>query len=199
MPRLESREDFDQAARAAVSARQAHKREVLVCCGTGCLANGSMKVAEALQKQIAEKKLDVSLGLYTKKTGCHGFCERGPLVVVLPEGILYTRVKPEHVKPIVETTLEKGEVVTSLFYKDPATKKVVERYGDVPFYKNQTRVAMRNIRRHAKDTLDKMVKDGDAGEDEVRRAEKTLDDLTHKYVTAIDDLLKHKEAELLEV
>ena len=61
------------------------------------------------------------------------------------------------------------------------------------------RIAMRNVRRHAKDALDKMIKDGDAGEDEVRRAEKTLDDLTHKYVTAIDDLLKHKEAELLEV
>jgi ribosome recycling factor len=58
---------------------------------------------------------------------------------------------------------------------------------------------MRNIRRHAKDALDKLVKDGEAGEDEVRRAEKSLDDLTHKYVTAIDDLLKHKEAELLEV
>ena len=61
------------------------------------------------------------------------------------------------------------------------------------------RISMRNIRRHAKDTLDKLVKDGEAGEDEVRRAEKTLDDLTHKYVTQIDDLLKHKEAELLEV
>jgi ribosome recycling factor len=61
------------------------------------------------------------------------------------------------------------------------------------------RISMRNVRRHAKDALDKMIKDGDAGEDDVRRAEKTLDDLTHKYVTAIDDLLKHKEAELLEV
>jgi ribosome recycling factor len=61
------------------------------------------------------------------------------------------------------------------------------------------RVAMRNIRRHAKDTLDKLVKDGEAGEDEVRRAEKTLDDLTHRYVTQVDELLKHKEAELLEV
>ena len=62
-----------------------------------------------------------------------------------------------------------------------------------------SRISMRNIRRHAKDALDKLVKDGEAGEDEVRRAEKSLDDLTHKYVTAIDDLLKHKEAELLEV
>jgi len=61
------------------------------------------------------------------------------------------------------------------------------------------RVAIRNVRRKAKDQLDKMIKDGNAGEDEVRRAEKELDDLTHKYVSHIDELVKHKEAELLEV
>jgi ribosome recycling factor len=61
------------------------------------------------------------------------------------------------------------------------------------------RISMRNIRRHAKDVLDRLVKDSEAGEDEVRRAEKTLDDLTHRYVAQIDEQLKHKEAELLEV
>jgi ribosome recycling factor len=62
-----------------------------------------------------------------------------------------------------------------------------------------SRVSIRNIRRHAKDSLDKLVKDGDAGEDEGRRAERELEDLTHTYVTQIDELLRHKEAELLEV
>jgi ribosome recycling factor len=61
------------------------------------------------------------------------------------------------------------------------------------------KVSIRNIRRHAKDALDKLVKDGDAGEDEVRRAEKELDETTAKYVTNVDELLKNKEAELLEV
>jgi ribosome recycling factor len=61
------------------------------------------------------------------------------------------------------------------------------------------RVAIRNIRRRAKDDLDRLVKDGEAGEDEVRRAEKELDDLTHRYVAHVDEVLKHKEAELLEV
>ena len=61
------------------------------------------------------------------------------------------------------------------------------------------KIAMRNIRRHAKDTLDKLVKDGEVGEDDVRRAEKSLDDLVHKFTAQIDELLKHKEAELLEV
>ena len=59
--------------------------------------------------------------------------------------------------------------------------------------------SIRNIRRHAKETLDKLVKDGDSGEDDVRRAEKTLDELTQKHTTQIDEVLKHKEAELLEV
>jgi ribosome recycling factor len=62
-----------------------------------------------------------------------------------------------------------------------------------------SRVSIRNIRRHAKDSLDKLVKGGDAGEDEVRRAERELEDLTHTYVAQVDELLKHKEAELLEV
>lgn len=61
------------------------------------------------------------------------------------------------------------------------------------------RISIRNIRRHAKDTLDKMQKDGDAGEDDIRRAEKHLDDVTHKHVEHVDELLKHKETELLEV
>ena len=62
-----------------------------------------------------------------------------------------------------------------------------------------SRVSIRNIRRHAKDSLDKLVKGGEAGEDEVRRAERELEDLTHRYVAQVDELLKHKEAELLEV
>jgi ribosome recycling factor len=62
-----------------------------------------------------------------------------------------------------------------------------------------SRVSIRNIRRHAKDSIDKLVKNGDAGEDDGRRAERELDDLTHGYVTQVDELLKHKEAELLEV
>jgi ribosome recycling factor len=62
-----------------------------------------------------------------------------------------------------------------------------------------SRVAIRNIRRHAKDALDKLMRDGESGEDDVRRAEKELDDLTHKYVGQVDELLKHKESELLEV
>jgi len=143
--RIESRaayESFRDEARAASAAR---KREVLVCCGTGCLANGSAGVAEAFGKELAARGLSVEVGTFTKKTGCHGFCERGPLVVVQPEGILYTQVKPRDVAEICDKTIANGEVIPRLLYKNPADKKKVERYGDVPFYKHQTRIAMRNI------------------------------------------------------
>ena len=145
--RIESRaayESFRDEARAASAAR---KREVLVCCGTGCLANGSAAVAEAFATELAQRRLDAGVGTFTKRTGCHGFCERGPLVVVNPEGVLYTQVKPKDVGEICDKTLAGGEVVTRLLYKDPVAKKRVERYAEVPFYANQTRIAMRNIGR----------------------------------------------------
>jgi NADH:ubiquinone oxidoreductase subunit F (NADH-binding)/(2Fe-2S) ferredoxin/Pyruvate/2-oxoacid:ferredoxin oxidoreductase delta subunit len=147
MKRIESAAQFDLAVQAAQKARGEHKKEIWVCCGTGCLANGSMQVAEAFSHQVTEKKIDAGVGLFVKRTGCHGFCERGPLVVIQPEEILYTRVKPEHVGQILELTIKKNEIVDKLLYKDPVSKHTVERYHQIPFYKNQTRVAMRNIGR----------------------------------------------------
>jgi NADH:ubiquinone oxidoreductase subunit F (NADH-binding)/(2Fe-2S) ferredoxin/Pyruvate/2-oxoacid:ferredoxin oxidoreductase delta subunit len=143
--RIESRAQYESMCAEARQRSAERKREVLVCCGTGCLANGSAKVAEAFAKEFEERGLDASVGTFTKRTGCHGFCERGPLVVVQPEGILYTRVKPKDVAEICERTLTKGEVVPRLLYKNPADKTKVEKYADVPFYKHQTRIAMRNI------------------------------------------------------
>lgn len=82
----------------------------------------------------------------------------------------------------------------------PLTEERRKEFIKVAKHKAEdARVAMRNVRRHAKDSLDKLQKDGDVGEDDVRRAEKQLDELTHKYTAQVDDLLKHKEAELLEV
>jgi NADH:ubiquinone oxidoreductase subunit F (NADH-binding)/(2Fe-2S) ferredoxin/Pyruvate/2-oxoacid:ferredoxin oxidoreductase delta subunit len=143
--RIESRAQFERAVAGAREAASKRKIEVLVCCGTGCLANGSADVAEAFSRLVQEKGLDASVGLFTKKTGCHGFCERGPLVVLRPSGVLYTKVKPDHAAEILDKATNGGGVVGKLLYKDPVTKKPVEKYADVPFYKNQTRVAMRNI------------------------------------------------------
>jgi NADH:ubiquinone oxidoreductase subunit F (NADH-binding)/(2Fe-2S) ferredoxin/Pyruvate/2-oxoacid:ferredoxin oxidoreductase delta subunit len=143
--RIESKAQFESAVKKARKDQDARKTEVLVCCGTGCLANGSREVAEAFAREIKERKLDASVGLFTKKTGCHGFCERGPLVVLQPSGVLYTKVKPSNVADILDKTVANGEILPRLVYKDPSNKKPIEHYSEVPFYKNQTRVAMRNI------------------------------------------------------
>jgi len=123
------------------------EQQVLVCCGTGCLASGSKKVAEAFAEEVAKRELDASVGLFVKSTGCHGFCERGPLVVLHPSGILYTKVKPKQVVEIVEKTVIAGETIPGLLYKNPVDGQRIEQYEEIPFYKHQVRVAMRNIGR----------------------------------------------------
>ena len=109
--RIESRERFEILRTRATEEAAKRKAEVLVCCGTGCLANGAMKVADAFARQIDEKGLDAEVGLFAKKTGCLGFCEKGPLVALRPSGILYTRVKSAHVPKILERTVKTGEVI----------------------------------------------------------------------------------------
>jgi NADH:ubiquinone oxidoreductase subunit F (NADH-binding)/(2Fe-2S) ferredoxin/Pyruvate/2-oxoacid:ferredoxin oxidoreductase delta subunit len=143
--RIESAAAYDEFRRRAREEAAAHRQEILVCCGTGCLANGSMRVAEAFTEELRARGLTAEVGTFTKRTGCHGFCQRGPLVVIQPAGVLYTQVKPKDVAEICEKTVAGGTVIPRLLYKNPADKKRVEHYAEVPFYANQTRVAMRNI------------------------------------------------------
>jgi len=89
-------------------------RFVSVCGGTGCLALGSEAVVEALREALGEAGLTTEVVL--RKTGCHGFCERGPLVVVHPQEVFYQQVKPEDAKEIVEETVMGGKLVERLLY-----------------------------------------------------------------------------------
>ena len=143
--RIESEKSLKKLANQMRRERSKVKIEVLVCAGTGCLANGSLDVADSLARSIRARKLGVKLSLGLKKTGCHGFCEKGPLVVIQPQGVFYKSVRPKDVKEIVEQTLIKGEVVNRLLYRDPGTKKKVETYRSIPFYSKQHRIALRNI------------------------------------------------------
>jgi NADH-quinone oxidoreductase subunit F len=118
---------------------------LLVCCGPGCLATGSADVADALATELKARQLDADVKLAFKRTGCHGFCQRGPLVVVMPDETFYQRVKPKDAKTIVEQTVVGGKVVEALLYKDPATKAKIAKYREIPFYQGQTRVSMRNV------------------------------------------------------
>jgi NADH-quinone oxidoreductase subunit F len=126
---------------------KANRRRVLVCCGTGCLAGGAAGVAEAFEQGLAglDEGQQRKLNLVCKRTGCHGFCEKGPLVVLVPEGIFYKNVRPIDVSLIIKKTILGHEIIDKLLYVDPKTGQPVPHYGDIEFYKQQTRIAMHNI------------------------------------------------------
>ena len=118
-----------------------NQRTVFVCQGTGCLSSGSGPVLDALRTEMARLGLkDVEVDF----TGCHGFCEQGPNVVVEPEGIFYTHVQPEDAAEIVSSHLRDGRPVERLFYREPATGEAVANYSEINFYKKQERVILCN-------------------------------------------------------
>ncbi|WP_252227270.1 NADH-ubiquinone oxidoreductase-F iron-sulfur binding region domain-containing protein [Caldicoprobacter algeriensis] len=125
------------------------KKRVLVCAGTGCVAGGSLEIYKKLKKMIEDKGLyvDVRLqeekeGIGVKKSGCHGFCEMGPLVRIEPYNYLYVKVKLENCEEIVETTLLKGQPVERLMYKQDG--KVYPIQEEIPFYRKQMRIVLEN-------------------------------------------------------
>ncbi len=137
---------------------------ILVCAGTGCIANGSIEIAEKLREELDKIQTDISVKLDIKKTGCHGFCEKGPLVVFHPDGAYYTRVKETDVAEIVEKTVLKNEVIGRLLYKDPATEKIIEDYREIPFYSMQERNVLKNNTRIDPESItDYIAHDGYAG------------------------------------
>jgi NADH:ubiquinone oxidoreductase subunit F (NADH-binding)/(2Fe-2S) ferredoxin len=127
---------------AILASRDASKTSIMVCGGTGCLALESDQVAAALQKEIEEQGLDTKVEL--KTTGCPGFCEQGPLVVVHPEKIFYTHVKAKDAKDIISQTILNGKTVDRLLYTDPITGKKIVREDEIPFYRDQTRILLKN-------------------------------------------------------
>jgi len=115
----------------------AHRRSVTVCGGTGCQAAGCREVADAMRRELAEAGLDGDVKLVV--TGCHGFCEQGPIVVVRPSNTFYPRVKARDVRSIIERSVAGNEVIEDLLYVDPVTGARIAREQDIPFYKNQRR------------------------------------------------------------
>ncbi len=120
---------------------------IIVCAGTGCIASGSLKVAEALSRALQEAGASNPVELAVKKTGCHGLCEKGPLVVFHPAGTIYTRVKEKDAADIVEKTVLKNEVIRRLLYHGPDTNHTVDNYHRIPFYSKQERNVLRNVGR----------------------------------------------------
>jgi len=123
------------------ASRADNKCTILVCHGTGCVSGGAFKIREALEKKVAE--LDLK-GVAVDFTGCHGFCQQGPIAVVEPEGIFYTHVTVKDVPEIVESHLRDGKPVARLFYRDPVSDEAIPLYKDIPFYNRQKRIILRN-------------------------------------------------------
>jgi NADH:ubiquinone oxidoreductase subunit F (NADH-binding)/(2Fe-2S) ferredoxin len=134
-----SREDFEKSAAEIVEKRRsAASRPCVVIGGGTCgMARGAGKVAAAFKAEIAKRKLARKVRI--RETGCHGFCQVEPLVLIEPEGIFYTGVTPEDVAEILDETVEKKQVVERLVYEDARTGQSFPLESDVPFYKKQHR------------------------------------------------------------
>lgn len=129
------------------NALEKQSKHVLVCGGTGCVAGGSIDIYNELKRLIAEKGLLAKVELYdedhgigVKKSGCHGFCEAGPLVRIEPDKFLYLKVKLEDCEEIVNETLIEGNPIERLMYK--AEDKIYHMQEEIPFYKSQTRIVL---------------------------------------------------------
>jgi NADH-quinone oxidoreductase subunit F len=132
-------------------------RRVVLCAGTGCVANGSLGVYSAFVEKIREAGLDVVMqwdyeeagqlpeenAVRVSKSGCQGFCQMGPLVRIEPDGIFYVKVRPDDVGEIVETTLRNGQPVERLFYREPVSKQACRDQKEIPFYSRQSRSVLR--------------------------------------------------------
>lgn len=133
------REAMETCEIAAGARKMMH---ILVCGGTGCISSKSEEIITSLKKAIEEVGMEEQVRVI--KTGCFGFCEKGPIVKILPDNTFYVQVKPEDVKELVEEHIVKGEKVERLLYQNPKTKEHILDFKHMDFYKKQMRIALRN-------------------------------------------------------
>jgi NADH-quinone oxidoreductase subunit F len=137
MARLNSPEKLEKIRQEILSRRDPNTPRISMCAGTGCIAFGAGEVIAAFKAEIEKQGLQADVD--TKGTGCPGFCERGPVVVIYPEEICYLQVTPEDVPEIISQTIKEKKVVDRLLYVDPTTGEKAIHESDIPFYKNQER------------------------------------------------------------
>ena len=165
-----TRESFRAMRETAEEAlrRSSNAVNVLVCAGTGCIAGGSLKVCETLKEECERRGLQVYVGLtehsgeekslHIKMSGCHGFCEMGPLVHIEPLGAMYIHVKPEDCCEIVKKTVMRGEIIERLTYQRDGVS--YPRQEDIPFYKKQHRVVLASCGTSDAEDLDEYIAKG---------------------------------------
>lgn len=152
MQRIENIEKLELVRENAKKAIGQSRCRILICAGTGCLAGGSGEIYEKMRR-LTEEYPDVEVefapeaahresGVGVKKSGCHGFCEMGPLMRIEPMGILYTKVSVDDCEAIFERTIKKGDIIRHLLYKQDGIE--YQRQEEIPFYKRQTRLVLEN-------------------------------------------------------
>lgn len=140
MRKIKSVSDLERWKEHILSKQKQDEVVVSVCGGTGCHAYGCKKVKDQFAKAI--KKIDIDNKIRLRFTGCRGFCERGPIVTVQPQGIFYQRVQEKDVPLILSETVEKGKILEHLLYEDAITKRKVTSEKEIPFYKVQNRLVL---------------------------------------------------------
>ena len=138
--KLHSPQELDHLRETLTAARDPAKTCITICVGTGCLAGGAQQVADAFHEEIERQGLADQVDILT--TGCHGFCERGPVVVIRPQDIFYQHVNAKDVPEVVAETIVEGNIVERLLYADPQTGEKIVHEHEVPFYKLQTRIIL---------------------------------------------------------
>lgn len=119
-----------------------YDRHILICAGTGCISSGAVEVKDALIEELGKHGLEDKVRIIM--SGCHGFCEKGPIFIVYPDDVFYCGVQQEDVAEIVEEYLIKGNKVERLLYKDPVSEEIVVSHDEIMFYSKQMRLALRN-------------------------------------------------------
>jgi NADH:ubiquinone oxidoreductase subunit F (NADH-binding)/(2Fe-2S) ferredoxin/NAD-dependent dihydropyrimidine dehydrogenase PreA subunit len=140
MTRLNSFRELEHLRERTREKRNKITKTVMICGGTGCLASRSQNVIDAVRKELTKQKLDTNVRLCV--TGCHGFCEQGPVMIFEPGNIFYSHVSPEDAFEIVALTVGKGEVIERLLYIDPISGEKYRTQSEIPFYRSQDRQIM---------------------------------------------------------
>lgn len=151
--KIKTLEDLKQIKERYLEKSKNLKKKIVICAGTGCVANGSLKVYEELVKLIKSKGLNIAVELKHEddnnydvlmgRSGCQGFCQMGPLVTIDPDGILYTRVTPNDAEDIVNAMVN-NDIVERLLYRHPKTGEPLKGKKEIPFYAKQKRVVLNN-------------------------------------------------------
>ncbi|MEW6102494.1 MAG: NuoF family protein [bacterium] len=133
--KIRSVNELSEYRERIVKSHNPKKTTISICNGAGCLALGAKTLSELFENDVKKRNLDIEI----LKTGCPGFCEKGPLVTIFPQGIFYSKVTSDDVSLIIDETIIKGKIIDRLLYEDPNTKEKIKKVSDVPFYKKQTR------------------------------------------------------------